>query len=133
MTAAEGGAVVPEHAVDSHDPQQLTQENPRDPRAARRDREALAGKADVTALAEDKTSQLSGRLRSGASQASQQAAAKAGLLRSQLAGRMSGPLKNAQSAAGTARDQVRKITPDQLPDAARRRPPPPGGAARRRR
>ncbi|HYX57659.1 MAG TPA: hypothetical protein VE888_01480 [Streptosporangiaceae bacterium] len=85
MTAAEGGAVVPEHAVDSHDP-----------------------------------SQLSGRLRSGASQASQQAAAKAGLLRSQLAGRMSGPLKNAQSAAGTARDQVRKITPDQLPDAARK-------------
>jgi hypothetical protein len=82
--------------------------------------EALADKADVTALAEDKTSQLSGRLRSGASQASQQAAAKAGLLCSQLAGRMSGPLQNAQSAAGTARDQVRKTAPDQLPDAARK-------------
>jgi hypothetical protein len=82
--------------------------------------ETLADKADVTALAEAKTSQLSGRLRSGASQASQQVATKAGLLCSQLAGRMSGPLQNAQSAAGTARDQVRKTAPDQLPDAARK-------------
>jgi hypothetical protein len=42
-------------------------------------------------------------------------------MRNQFAGRMSGPLQNAQSAAGTARDQVRKITPDQLPDAARKK------------
>ena len=96
MTAAEGGAVAPEHAVDSHDPQQLTQEIHETREQLGETVEALAGKADATALAEDKTSQLSGRLRSGASQASQQVAAKAGLLRSQLADRMSGPLQNAQ-------------------------------------
>jgi hypothetical protein len=117
MTAAEGGAVVPEHAVDSHrdrcrgdqegltddrrtahrqptasspqdvaasfptaadDPQQLTQEIHETREQLGETVEELADKADVTAPAEDKTSQLSGRLQSGASQANQQAAAKAG-------------------------------------------------------
>jgi Protein of unknown function (DUF3618) len=69
-------------------PQQLTQEIHEPREQLGETVEALADKADVTALAEDKTSQLSGRLRSGASQASQQAVAKAGLLCGQLAGRM---------------------------------------------
>jgi cell division septum initiation protein DivIVA len=125
MTEGEPTASSPQDVAASFptaadDPQQLTQEIHETREQLGETVEALAGKADATALAEDKTSQLSGRLRSGASQASQQAAAKAGLLRSQLAGRMSGPLQNAQSAAGTARDQVRKITPDQLPEAARK-------------
>jgi cell division septum initiation protein DivIVA len=99
MTEGEPTASSPQDVAASFptaadDPQQLTQEIHETREQLGETVEALAGKADATALAEDKTSQL--------------------------AGRMSGPLQNAQSAAGTARDQVRKITPDQLPDAARK-------------
>jgi ElaB/YqjD/DUF883 family membrane-anchored ribosome-binding protein len=99
MTEGEPTASSPQDVAASFptaadDPQQLTQEIHETREQLGETVEALAGKADATALAEDKTSQL--------------------------AGRMSGPLQNAQSAAGTARDQVRKITPDQLPDADRK-------------
>jgi Protein of unknown function (DUF3618) len=68
-TASSPQDVAASFPTAADDPQQLTQEIHETREQLGETVEALADKADVTALAEDKTSQLSGRLRSGASQA----------------------------------------------------------------
>jgi cell division septum initiation protein DivIVA len=71
MTEGEPTASSPQDVAASFptaadDSRQLTQEIHETREQLGETVEALAGKADATALAEDKTSQLSGRLRSGA-------------------------------------------------------------------
>jgi hypothetical protein len=91
--------------------------------------EQLAAKADVKARAQDKASQLTGRLKGKAGQARQQAAATAGQVQRQLAGKTTGPRQKVLSVSEPVQDQVReqaataaarisKVTPEPVRRAA---------------
>ena len=90
--------------------------------------EQLAAKADVKARAQDKASQLTGRLKGTAGQARQQAAAKAGQVQRQLADKTTGPRQKVVSVsrpvrpgrqqAAAAAAKISKVTPEPVRRAA---------------
>jgi hypothetical protein len=90
------------------DPQQLREEIEQTREKLGETVEALAAKADVKARAQDKASQLTGRLKGTAGQARQQAAVKARRVQRQLAGKTTGPRQKVMSVSGPAKDQVRQ-------------------------
>ena len=90
------------------DPQQLAEEIERTREQLGETVEALAAKADVKARAQDKASQLTGRLEGKAGKAKQQAAAQAGRIQRQLADKITEPRQKVVSVSGPAQDQVRQ-------------------------
>jgi hypothetical protein len=117
----------------SDDPQVLREEIERTREQLGATVEALAAKADVKAQAQQKVSQLTGRLTTKADQARQQAAARSGRIQRQLADKTAKPRRKVFAmigpAIGSAKDQVRqraavaatsisKVTPEPVKQAA---------------
>jgi post-segregation antitoxin (ccd killing protein) len=103
ISAADTAASAP-----PDDPQQLAEEIKRTREQLGETVEALVAKADVKARAQDKASQLTGRLKGKAGQAKQQAAVQAGRVQRQLADKTTGPRQKVVSLTGPARDQARQ-------------------------
>ena len=129
--AVAGRDVSAAAAAPPDDPQQLAEEIERTREQLGETVEQLAAKADVKARAQDKASQLTGRLKGKAGQARQQAAAAAGQVQRQLADKTTGPRQKVVSASGPVKDQVRqqaaaaaaeisKVTPEPVRRAAAR-------------
>jgi hypothetical protein len=127
--AVAGQDVSAAAAAPPADPQQLAEEIERTREQLGETVEQLAAKADVKARAQDKASQLTGRLKGKAGQARQQAAATAGQVQRQLAGKTTGPRQKVLSVSEPVQDQVReqaataaarisKVTPEPVRRAA---------------
>jgi hypothetical protein len=108
VPAAVTGQDVSAAAAPPDDPQQLAEEIKRTREQLGETVEQLAAKADVKARAQDKASQLTGRLKDKAGQARQQAAATAGQVQRQLADKTTGPRQKVVSVSGPVQDQVRQ-------------------------
>jgi hypothetical protein len=127
--AVTGQDVSAAAAAPPDDPQQLAEEIERTREQLGETVEQLAAKADVKARAQDKASQLTGRLKGKAGQARHQAAATAGQVQRQLADKTTGPRQKVVSVSGPVKDQVRqqsatavakisKVTPEPVRRAA---------------
>lgn len=92
------------------DPQALREEIERTREQLGATVEALAAKADVKAQAQQKLSQLTGRLKTAATQAKRQGVTRAGQVQRQLADKTAGPRQKAGSISGTAAGQVKTAT-----------------------
>jgi len=92
----------------SDDPQVLREEIERTREQLGATVEALAAKADVKAQAQQKVSELTGRLTTKAEQARQQAAARSGQVQRQLADKTAKPRLKLFALIGPAKDQVRQ-------------------------
>jgi hypothetical protein len=108
VPAAVAGQDVSAAAAPPDDPQQLAEEIERTREQLGDTVEQLAARADVKARAQDKASQLTGRLKGKAGQARQQAAAMAGQVQRQLADKTTGPRQKVVSVSGPVQDQVRQ-------------------------
>jgi hypothetical protein len=106
--AVAGQDVSAAAAAPPDDPQQLAEEIERTREQLGETVEQLAGKADVKTRAQDKASQLTGRLKGKAGQARQQAAATAGQVQRQLADKTTGPRQKVVSVSRPVQDQVRQ-------------------------
>ena len=104
--AVAGQDVSAAAAAPPDDPQQLVEEIERTRERLGDTVEQLAAKADVKARAQDRASQLTGRLKGKAGQARQQAAAAAGQVQRQLADKTTGPRQKVVSVSGPVRAQV---------------------------
>jgi hypothetical protein len=88
------------------DPQQLEQEIERTREQLGETVEQLPAKADVKSRARAKAAEVSGRVKTKASQAQQQAAAQAGTVRSQLADKATAGRQKTMSTGGAAKGQL---------------------------
>ena len=104
--AVAGQDVSAAAAAPPDDPQQLAEEIERTRERLGDTVEQLAAKADVKARAQDRASQLTGRLKGKAGQARQQTAAAAGQVQRQLADKTTGPRQKVVSVSGPVRAQV---------------------------
>lgn len=95
-------------AAPPDDPQQLAEEIERTREPLGQTVEQLAAKADVKARAQDKAVQLTGRLKACAGRARQQAAAQAGQVGGQLAGKTARGQQTVVSVTRPDKDQVRQ-------------------------
>lgn len=112
------------------DPEQLRQDIERTREELGETVEALIAKADVKARARERVGELSGRLREATTQAREQATAKVGQARSQIAGRSADakhaaagtavPTDQLQARAAAVGQTLRGATPDPVQKAAQR-------------
>lgn len=107
------------------DPQELREEIERTREQLGETVQALAAKADVKARAQDKAAQVTGRMKTKARHARQQAAANVGQVQSQLADESAAPRQKVASMSGPAYQQaalaaakISTVTPEPVQRAA---------------
>jgi hypothetical protein len=113
------------------DPQQLKEEIERTREQVGQTVEALAAKTDVKAQAMDKARQITERVKGGAGQAVQQAAAKADTARSQLASTTAGPRQKIQAISKPGKDQIQSQASAAAAAISAATPEPVRGAVRK--